>query len=208
MGIRGIIIVVIIIFTGFFLWNESNKLPATVFKAEELKIAACPTFYYMLNDLEDEGMTTVKTSSTAESIALLSDGKVDFFISGRAPMPGEPDFFYEVIGPGFSFIYKDEIFIFEEEMSHVPFYTDLSVEKIRNKFPLLAENLQEVEDVYNHLEEGIGITSLENTDYSKSRVVYVLQEDGTKSRYSRVPTLYYLSDEDYYLKIKEIIKNN
>ncbi len=204
--ITGLVVTGILLFV-FFLQREERILLVTAFneKTKEVTVASCPTFYYMLDKLEKEGIEVVKTRSTAESMEKLIDGKADFFISGRALMPEEPDFFAEVIGPGFSFIYKESIYMHEKEMAHVPFYTDLSTSKIKERFPLIDENLYEVGDVYDYLEEGIGITSFENTDYSRSKVVHVFQDNGNRSRYSRIPVIYYLEKKDDVLRIKSIV---
>ncbi len=153
-----------------------------------LAVAACPTFYYILDSLEESGVKAVRTSSTKESIYYLSKNKVDLIISGRVLKPEEPDLYSKVIGPGYSFVSHQEQLVFDEEMGDYDFFTDLYKEKIVDNFPYIAdESLREVEEVYDYLEKGIVITSAENTDYSKSEVVHVHKKDGSRHRFSRTP---------------------
>ncbi len=174
----------------------------------QIKIAACPTFYYMLEQLKDiPGVVTVKTGSTKESLNLLSEKRVDLAISGRALKTEEPDFLFEVIGPGYDFIFKNEIVIIEHEMALIPFYTNLSLKEIIRDFDYISENnLFKVEDPYDYLDSGVIITRLDKIE--KGDVVHIFKEDGSRLRYSRVPRLYYRPDfpEEKINTIKNTIK--
>ncbi len=166
-------------------------------------VAACPTFHYMLEVLEKEGFDVVKTSSTSESIKLFLKEETDFFISGRRLKPSEPSPFFKILGPGFSLLASHEIVILEEEMEKILFYTDLDLEEILEKFPFLQNNLLKVEDIYEYLNKGVLITSVENTDYRKAEPVHVLGPSGKRSRFSRTPLLYYSKEEH---KTEEIVR--
>ncbi len=150
---------------------------------DDLTVAACPTFHYLLDDFDNY----VKTNSTAESISLFLNGEVDAFISGRALKPSEPDIPFEVIGSGYSFLYQVGGAILEREMNHYQFYTDL--EGVSEDFPYI-EKIEKVEDVYEYIDKGIVITSVINTDYSKGEVVSVFQDNGERVRLSRTPVMY------------------
>ena len=169
---------------------------------EKFTVAACPTFYYILEKIEED-FNTVKTNSTGESIRYLEEGEVDFAIGGRALFPEEPGFFFEVIGEGYSFISQEEIIIFEEEMGDFNFFTDLKKSEVLTNFPFLPkEKIEEVTNVYDYLEQGVVVTSLENTDYSKGGPVYLIDESGSKVRSSRTPTVYYSDPEKRELIVK------
>ena len=151
-------------------------------KEEDLSvIAACPTFHYLLEEND------IRSRSTAESISYFLEGEVDAFISGRMLKPGEPDLSYEIIGPGYSFIFYKELVILEKEMGNYLFYTDL--DGVSEDFPYIKK-IEKVSDVYNYIEEGIVITSAENTDYSKAEIVSVFKDNGERVRLSRTPIMY------------------
>ncbi len=173
--------------------------------SHNMRIAACPTFYYMLSILEDEKFEVYPTESTGQSIYGISTGQADAFISGRALRPDEPNLNREILGPGFSFISEDGKVVFLEDLDKHQFYTDEDKEDVINTFDNITDdNLESTEDVYEYLENGIGITSLENTDYSRSEVVNILDGNGFRHRYSRTPSLYY-TDEIEDEKIEYIV---
>ena len=138
-----IIIVVIILFfilirifsikPELILFNRAQVLflDDSSFFEEAITIAACPTFHYMLEKMvNNQEIITIKTQSTAESLKLLEKEKVNLIISGRALKPEEPDFSFKIIGPGYDFLFQEEILILEKEMNLVPFYTKLSLNLI------------------------------------------------------------------------------
>ncbi len=190
----------IMFFVLFFIFQGNNKsLSVSVFfpkeiveQKEDLKIAGCPTFYYLLENLEKEGFSVIKTASTAESLAYLGLGVVDFAISGRRLVPSEPEFSFKVIGDGFSVFSGQSFTILDKEMDLYNFFTDLDVEEILEKFEYISKDkIFEVEDVYDYLDYGIIITSSQNTDYSRAEIVNIFLENGKRHRYSRIPHLYY-----------------
>ncbi len=197
-----ITLIAIILLFSFILARQrafSPRLPAESY--EKPVVAACPTFYYLLEKLEENGFSVLRTKSTAESFYLLEKEEVDAAISGRATSPGEPDFSFNVIGPGYSFLSSKEKVIMENEMGFVDFFTDMEKEIILNDFPFISENnLRQINDVYDYLEEGVIITSVLNTDYSRGRVVHVFRENGERVRLSRTPVFYYQEKEKERLR--------
>jgi hypothetical protein len=77
------------------------------------------------------------------------------------------------------------------------FFTDIPLGEVLEKFPYIKEEkILETRDIYGYLGEGIVITSVQNTDYTRGSIVHVYKEDGLRHRFSRVPILYYsLSQE-------------
>lgn len=162
---------------------------------ESVAIAACPTFHYLLEALEGKsGINTIKTQSTAENIEMLKNDQVDLIISGRALKADEPDFEWEIIGPGYDFIFVEEIAIMENEMVFIPFYTNLDKDKIINDFHNISDdNLTQVENLGDYLKEGIVITRLERLS-EEENIVHIFKLDGSRIRLSRTPRLYYSKD--------------
>ncbi len=194
-------LVLIFLIAVGFLFAEKEKTPT---------VAACPTFHYLLEELKDiSEVNTVKSDSTGESLKMIENGEVDMIISGRALKEEEPRLLSQKIGDGYDFIFAEEVIILEEEMGFIPFYTDLSSEKIINDFSYISEeNLSRVDNPYDYLKEGVVITSLEETLVGE--VVHVLKSDGSRVRLSRLPRLYYSSDvkEEIVDIVTEIIKEN
>lgn len=177
------------------LFLASSRYPSQE-KDKELVVAACPTFYYMLEELKIIGLKTIETNTTAESLYYLEQGKADLIIAGRALKPGEPEAFFKIIGPGYSFLADREFAISEKEMINYRFFTDLSLKELTEKFPHIAKDkITVANNIYDHLSDGIIITSIENTDYSRAEIVHVFREDGSRHRFSRTPVIYYLNQE-------------
>ncbi len=180
----------------YFL-QKAKDLRATIvfdsntFSSEEpIKVAACPTFYYMADKLEvHEELSVVRTQSTAESLVLLGRGEVDLIISGRPLKRGDPELVSRIIGPGYDFIFEQEIAVLEKEINSIPFYTDLSLNKVVQDFDYISkDNLTKVEDPYQYLDRGVVITSLERIN--RGEIVHVFKEDGSRLRMSRMPRIY------------------
>ncbi len=174
---------------------------------KETIIAVCPTFYFLSDKLsQDSKLRLIRTGSTSESLYLLFNKKADAIISGRMLKPNELNLEYNIIGEGFSILGQKEQAILYDEMNNYKYYTDQKKEAILEKFPNLGEaNIIETSQVYDFVEEGIIITSLENTDYSKSEIVHIFIKQGERYRYSRTPAIYY----SFYLegdKRKELEK--
>ncbi len=161
-----------------------------------LRVAACPTFHDELEILEDAGIITTYTNSTGESIRLLSNERVDLVFSGRRLRPEEPEFDHINFDEGYSFIGDNKFSINLSDITEFPFHTDLDKDTVLEDFPWIEEeNLREVDDPYLHLSTSIGITSFENTDYSRAEPVSVINWNGKRIRKSRVPTLYFNSED-------------
>ncbi len=162
----------------------------------EVVVAACPTFHYMLDKIEEEQKATIiRVANTAEGMGLLIDEKTDILISGRALMPEEPDYSFRVVGPGYDFIYKNEIIISEQEMMFVPFYTDLDSEKIIEDFKYISvDNIERVDDIDRYLDQGVVVTLLEGR--MKGEPVHIIENNNSRVRLSRRPRMYYAPDTD------------
>jgi hypothetical protein len=204
-------IAILILFVFIIFQQHDSRLPAATYyplqEENKVTVAGCPTFYYMLDKLSNNEIDVIKTNSTAESLYYLQKGKVDLIISGRNLRPDEPKFSFEIIGPGYSFISEKELLIFDKEMSNYDFFTDLSGKEIMKNFPyIIYDKISEVENVYDYLNAGIIITSVENTDYSKSGIVHVYTEDGSRHSFSRTPIIYYSENVNNLDYIKNILK--
>jgi hypothetical protein len=115
-----LIFVIVILYVFYvFQWTGNNPF---LLKQENLSIAACPTFYYLLDELESSGINVIRTNSTSESIYRLQNNQVDLIISGRKLRPEEPVLKYEVFGAGFSLLAEREIAIYENEMGGLSFF--------------------------------------------------------------------------------------
>lgn len=207
------VIFIFIFVAGIVLQKNETENSENLIASEKkyfLTVAACPTFHYMLEKIENnEEIKIIKTQSTAESLDLLRERTIDLIISGRALKSTEPKLSFKKIGSGYDFIFNEEIFILEEEMRFIPFYTNLSLEKIIEDFTFISEqNLTKTEDIYKVLDKGIIITFLE--DEMKGEMVHIFQENEERMRLSRLPRLYYSFDfeEEKVNFIKEIIKEN
>lgn len=189
--------IAIVSISGFLVLSVENEITG-MFLGVDLEgneIASCPTFWHMLEGLEDEDLEKYYTESTGQNVQGVLSGDIDAFISGRALHPEEPDLNRKILGPGFSFISDESREVFVGSLDEYEFYTDESKEEVIDSFEgITDDNLHRVEDVYGYLENGLVITSLENTDYSRGEIVHVLYENGSRHRYSRTPALYYTDE--------------
>ncbi len=185
------IILIVIFFILIFLQEPK----------EPLRAAACPTFYYMLEKLEKQRIEIFPTQSTSESLALLEKKEVDFIISGRRLKEKEPDYYFKIIGPGYDFLFQEEIIISKDQIPEIPFYTDLSLTEIKRDFPEITQ-IEKVNDLENYLEKGVIITQ----DRPIGEIVHVFDNQGSRIRLSRLPRLYYseLSFQDLESVLKII----
>ncbi len=208
----GFLILVSISFVVFLPEDSSDGETAGLRKEAELdgvSIAVCPTYQYLNDDLEESGFNVVSTNSTSESISLLSNEKVEIVISGRKAMPSEGELNCKSIEleGHYSFLAAESIPIYGNNLNSYQIYTDQEVDDIKEIFNL--ENITKVDDIYDYLDKGVVITSWKNTDYSKASVVHLLNMDGSRNQYSRMPFLYYNRDlNDDIDKIVEIIELN
>lgn len=163
--------------------NENEEIE------KNTKIAVCPTYYHLEEKINKEKIELIKTNSTAESINLLKEKKVEAILTGRLLKPNEPFFDFLVIGKeGYSFLNQSEKIIFEEDLKKYSIYTDLNLEEIKSNFS--TDQVFAVENVYDFLDQGIVITSWENTNYSKAKIVHLLEKNGKRNILSRRLNLY------------------
>ena len=161
-----------------------DKIPAQ----ELIKIAACPTCYELSKQLDLAKYQVIKTGSTAESLALLASGQVDMILAGRTLKPHEPQMDGLLIDEGYSFLSNSGGTIFVDQLNNYNIYTDLDSAELKQKLPI--GKIQTVDNVYEYLDKGIIITSWENTDYNKAKIVHVLESSGERVKLSRRPTIY------------------
>ncbi len=201
---KRILIILSILIALYFGGNFLTRMTAglSTVEEEEFKIAACPTYHYLEEKMPDN-FKILKTGSTSQSFSLLNQEKVDFVFSGRTLAPQEPDYDYEVIGEGYSFISRRGGEILEKDLKKYTIYTDLNSTEIKEKFSV--GEIFEVENVYDFLEEGIGVTSWDNTDYFRMGLIHLLKEDGNRNPLSRRLTVY--CSEDCDERIVSEIKN-
>ncbi len=174
-------IVILLVFV-FFQKEEDNKII----------IASCPTFHHILDDFGDN-VDSFKTKSTSESITLIKSGKVDAIITGRPLKDGEPILDCIKIGNGYDFVSKNEIIIIEDEMRDYLFYTNLDPEIIISDFENITENnLSRVGDIFEFLDKGIVITSLDNILIGET--VHILNRYGNRIELSRLPRFCFSDD--------------
>lgn len=199
-GMRKITAISTILFLTFlavyafaFSKKDAGQLkPAVLPKREVIQIAACPTCYELVKNLDSEKYQVVPTNSTAQSIALWRKNHVDLVVAGRTLRPEEPDLEEVVIREGYSFLGSQETVVYVDELDDIELYTDLDVEKL--KIDLAINNINKVDNVYEYLDKGVVVTSWDNTDYTKAAIVQVLEKNGKRASISRQPTIYSSSD--------------
>jgi hypothetical protein len=158
---------------------------------EKTKIAACPSCVEIARKLDPARYEIIATGSTAESIAILQSGGADMILAGRTLKPEEPKLDYYVVRDGYSLLAGQEISIFSDDLADYMIYTDQSADEIKKIFSV--KNVLQTGNVYDYLGKGIIITSWENTDYSRAKIVHLYNNDGTRFEFSRRPTLYCLA---------------
>lgn len=155
---------------------------------KRVTVAACPTFH----DLSyGPSVDLIRTASTAESLKLLETKKTDLVVSGRALKVGEPDLLFKVIGPGYDMIFIEEAVIWEWEIPHIRFYTNLDPDEVKRDLGVVE--LVAVDDIEEYLDKGPVITRLDGR--MKGNVVNLFKGDGTRVEMSRMPRLYGLDTE-------------
>ncbi|MDD3284167.1 MAG: hypothetical protein PHZ07_01075 [Patescibacteria group bacterium] len=170
----------------------------------KIKIAACPTCYELLKNIDNNKYEIIRTNSTSESIELLENKLVDIILGGRTLKPEEPKLDSLVISDGYSFLGNQEITIYIDELKKYSIYTDLDIESIKNNISI--QKIKKVDNIYDYLDKGIVITSWENTDYTKAKIVHVLEDNGNRLKLSRRPTVY--CNGSCYNKINKDLINN
>lgn len=208
-----ILIISISIFLFFVLVFSSragviktlSSKDSLVINNEKIVIALCPTYYSLADELEKDNFKVIKTSSSAESFALLSDSELDYVLAGRILKPGEGNFSGEFLSfQGYSFLSSYSETIDVSELLNRKIYSDLEQENIKNDLAL--DNIIFVSDVYSYIDQGLIITSWENTDYSRAEIVHVLEDNGERYSLSRRPILYCQNKCDFNIinKLKKI----
>jgi len=188
----------VIVFLFFLIRNGADYLDS----GSKIRIAVCPTFLSLVKDIsESKKYEIILTRSTAESVDLFKNKKVDIILAGRTLKPGEPEMSALVIRDGYSFLGNREITIYNHELAEMIFYTNLDIEKIKDNLPI--GKIYKVENVYNYLQKGIVVTSWENTDYNRAKTVHVLKDNGNRLELSRRPTIYF--PEVYRQEVQDII---
>lgn len=169
--------------------NNVDRKPASDYPEQEIiKIAACPTYLDKIKGVDPEKFKVVETGSTAESISLLQAGQADMVLAGRTLKPNEPRMDHIVIGEGYSFLSADRGVVYKDELPNHDIYTNLDPEALKDIFPV--QKIEQVDNIYGYLDQGIVITSWENTDYTKAGIVHLLERNGERVKLSRRPTLY------------------
>lgn len=192
--------------------NEDQNIKTGMYPIilSKIKIATCPTFYEDIKKLDQEKFELIFTNSSTESLDLLANANVDIVLSGRILMPEEQYFDYEIIDNAknyYSFLSNNSKHIYTDDFDSYSFFTDLELEKIKKD--LSIKNIYKVDNVYDYLNDGVVITSWDNTDFTKSYIVHVLNSDTSRLKISRIPILYYKSDFELQiiLEVKNILKN-
>ncbi len=185
---------------------ESGDLEAKA----KTRIAACNTCYgstyERVSALDDYEM--IRTGSTGESIRLFLQGEADMIISGRTLKPEEPRLDQFVIEEGYSFLSDSGMLVYRDELEGQSIFTDLDAWELKSDLSL--REVVEVDDVYDYLDQGVVVTSWENTDYSRAEIVHVYERDGQRFGPSRQPTLYCPGScqREETKKLISVLKNN
>lgn len=208
-----IIITLLMVPISIFLYekNEEVEIPATESGMEaKVKVAACPTCFPLLESKISNSpeYDLIFTGSTGESIRLLVNGQADMILAGRKLKPGEPDLDRHILEDGYSFLSSSQMLIYKEDLPDHRIFTDLDPEKIRSAFSL--PEVTEVNDVYEYLDQGVVITSWDDTDYSKAKIIHLYKKNGERVKLSRRPTLYCPGscDDKKAKRLISIINNN
>jgi len=111
-----ILIAGLIALSGFVMSGSKARENKTIsIKRDKIRIVVCPTYSDIANNLNAE-YNIIITQSTAESLRLLNENKVDYVLSGRPLKPDEGDYKIEFISKsGYSFISQQEKVINKDE---------------------------------------------------------------------------------------------
>jgi len=178
-------ILIVFLFTIFilvFAWEDKKK------DLDLIKVAACPTFYYKINKLNSDNFSVILTNSTSESLNMLKLGQVDYALGGRILFPHEPNFEFNVVGEAFSFLSSQSKIVYDYQLLKHSIYTDLDIDILKKNFGDL--DYIAVDNVYNHLENNIVVTSWDNTDFSRAEIIHLLKHDNSRIIESRLPTVF------------------
>ncbi len=182
----------------------SNSYENLNSEKSNFRIAICPTCYRFENVYQESGYTFIRTKSTAESLNLLANKKVEYVFSGRIPKPNE-DFNYKLINQenSYSFIAEKSKTILDSELSTDKIYTDQPILELSKIFG--RNNYVIVDNVYDYLDQGIAITSWENTDYNKAETVHIFLENGDRNPNSRTLVIYTNLDNEINEEVMNLV---
>ena len=184
-----ILIVGLIALSGFIMSGgraEENKELSV--EKTKTRIAVCPTYSHIAESLNAE-YNIINTQSTAESLKLLNENKVDYVLSGRPLKPNEGDYKIEFIAKsGYSFISQQEKIVSKNDFAKEVVCSDLNVDQIKNDLGL--NNIKQITNIAECPSNGIIVTSWDKTDYSQTNIVHILNNDSSRHTLSRTPILY------------------
>ncbi len=188
--IAGILVAVFIAGATVFVKRKDNLKPVLgeTIEQEKVKIAGCPSYHQLAKNLDKSEYEFIPTVSTAESIKLLQNKQVDLVLAGRTLRPEEPEYDSLVVADGFSFLSGRGETIFLSQLKDYQLFSDLNVEELTSR--LMIKNIRQVDNVYDYLDQGIIITSWENTDYDRAEIVHVFGNNNQRLALSRRPTIY------------------
>ncbi len=193
----------IVIFSALAITILNSK--ADEIDTQKTKVAVCPTYYELAQNLDPQKYEIIHTSSTSESLSLLQEMRVETVLAGRTPKPNEKNNLDSVIlDEGYSFLSSESMSIYGKDLKNYNIYTDLPANTFEN-IPEI-EKIQQVDDVYEYPDKGIIITSWENTDYNRAEIVHVMETADKRLAISRQPTIYCL-DSCKKNHIETLIKN-
>lgn len=182
------LILFLILFTALGVTIVSMMPNKKESSKEKVKIAACPTCFKLASNIDTTKYEVIPTKSTAESLELLESGHVDMILAGRTLKPNEPKYNSILISDGYSFLSSKSMAFNVKDLDSFTIYTDIDPNKIKSLFNV--DKVIQVKDVYEHISDGIIVTSWENTDYTRAEMVHLLDDTGERVALSRRPTLY------------------
>ena len=188
MTIFGVIVLGLAVMSIFFI-NQNKGGSGENIESRKISIAVCPTYYSLADSLDKTEYKIIKTGSSSESLGLLRNNRVEYALSGRPLKPDEGTFQREFIAKnGYSFVGQQEQTINKNNLSDEILCTDLN--KIQIEAELGIENIRQMKDASSCPANGIIITSWDKTDYSKSEIIHIVNDDGSRYLLSRTPILY------------------
>jgi hypothetical protein len=168
--------------------RQVNHSVNEVLTQEKIRVAACPTCFDIIKNINTDKYEVIKTNSTAESLVLLQDQKVDMILAGRTLKSSEPQLDRILIKEGYSFLSEKNMTVHLDQLKDRVIYTDLDIGMMKNDLSL--QKIERVSNVYDYVDKGIVVTSWENTDHTKANIVHVLEKSGKRFALSRQPTIY------------------
>jgi hypothetical protein len=153
------------------------------------RLAVCPTFLTHAMYLDPAPYSIVPTASTAQSLALLAEGSVDYVLAGRGPLPHETGYTVTALGNGYAFLGTQEHRIPLAELAEWRVVTDQDSALLRSTFGF--RHMEETSDIYAHLAPNVlAVTSWQNADYARTASVFIHTGEGKRDIRTRTPLLY------------------